>query len=130
MPAVTVYYPQGFFDATDKVRFKRNIKQIVANNMDAINPETNELTLYGADPDAFIDLVMVPYDHDDAEVTTPLLATIVTYEWPDRMANLPARIENITKAVRRGLPNGLVPSDQEAISFTFLGKVPGAWAVA
>lgn len=130
MPAVTVYYPVHFFDATDKARFKRNVKQLVAHHMDAINPETSEMTAYGNNPDAFIDLLLFPYDSDDAEVTTPLLATIVTYEWPDRMRNLSNRIQAITKAVRWSLPTDLVPRDQEAISFTFLGKKEGAWAVA
>ncbi len=130
MPAVTMYYPRGFFDSTDKARFRRDVKQSVAGYMDAIDPATGERTKYGADPDAFIDLVLIPYDPDDAEVTTPLLGTIVTYEWPDRIVNLRDRINAITNEVRRSLPTELVPRDQEAISFTFLGKMAGAWAVA
>ncbi len=129
MPAVTIHYPRGFFDATDRVRFKRIVKQSVATNMDAINPVTGKKTDYGADPDSFIDLLLVPYDPEDAEVTTPLLGTIVTYDWPDRVATLPDRVKAITRDARHYLRN-LVEDDKEAISFTFIGKRDGAWAVA
>lgn len=132
MPAVTVLYPRNFFmDPTDKIRFKRTVKRAVAVHMDAIDPssKTGEKTKYGEDPDKFIDLVLIPYDHDDAEVTTPFLATIVTYDWPDRMADLSNRIDSITQWVRRYL-DPFVSQGEEVISFTFLGKVPGAWAVA
>lgn len=132
MPAVTIAYPRGFFDSMPevKVQFKKVVKQSVASNMDAIDPKTEKVTHYGDDPNAFIDLVLVPYDPDDAEVTTPFLATIVSYDWIDRMATLKDRIKRITAAVRNCIPSNTQYGSGELISFTFLGKKPGAWSVA
>ncbi len=131
MPAVTIHYPRHAMDPTDKVRFKRTVKEEVAKYMDAVDPETGQLTRYAADPDAFIDLILVPYDPEDAEVTTPFVATIVTYDWPDRMNDLDRRIRAITSNVRiMGFTVDMeerYPEGSELISFTFLGKVPGAW---
>ena len=92
MPAVTVLYPRHHFDATDKVRFKRTVRNSVAVHMDAINPATGERTNFAAEVEKSIDLVLIPYDPEDADVTALCLATIVTYDWPDRMANLADRI--------------------------------------
>ena len=120
-------------DSTDKERFKRTVKSQVAVLMDAIDPMTGEKTKYGRNPDAFIDLVLVPYEPDDAELTTPYLATIVSYEWPDRMANIDERINEITNNVRMGFTVDMVdryPETANLISFTFLSKKPGAWAMA
>ncbi len=133
MPAVIIQHPRHSMDATDKDRFKRAVKELVAKHMDCIDPQTNEMTAYGENPDAFIDLVLQPYDPDDAEVTTPYLGTIVSYEWPDRMANLGERVDAITKGVRQRFTTDMedrYPKGTELISFTFLGKAPGAWAVA
>lgn len=132
-PQFTILVPRGHMDPTDLVRFKRNVKQAVANYMDAIDPETGEVTHYGDDPDKFIDLVLLPYDQDYAEVTTPYLGTIVSYAWPDRMESIGARVANITSSVRRGFTTDMesrYPTGAELISFTFLGKAQGAWAVA
>ena len=130
MPAVTIAYPQDFFTADQKTAFKMSVMQIVATNMDAVNPISGERTQYGKDPKAYIDLILVPYAKDDAAVTTPLVATIVTYVWPDRMADIGPRIESITNQVRASLPPELVQEGQEIISFTFLGKELGAWCAA
>jgi len=131
MPAVIVYYPRtGFFTPVTKAAFITDVKRIVATCMDAIDPKTEVKTNYAANPDSFIDLVMVPYNQTDAEVTTPLLATIVSYGWPDRMRNIKKRIKRITTEVRATIPAELVPEGDEAISFTFLAKKPGAWYAA
>ena len=131
MPADTVYYPRDTMTADQKAHFMSVTKQAVAMNMEAIDPITGHFAPYGTDPDRFIDLVMLPYDPDDASVTTPFLATIVSYAWPSRMVNLEDRITAITVAVRHhAIPMGIVAEDKEAISFTFLDKQLGAWAVA
>lgn len=122
-------------DVHDKPRFMRAVKQLVATHMDATDPDTDERTEYGKEPDKYIDLIMVPYDPDDAQLTTPFVATIVTYEWPDRMSNIGERISAITKGVRNSFTTDMVVrfrhlEGQELISFTFLGKVPGAWCAA
>jgi hypothetical protein len=131
MPAVTIAYPKGLFDPAEKAHFKHMVKDLVAIHMDAINPDTEEMTEYGDDPDSYIDLLLVPYDPDDAELTTPMVATIVTYAWPDRMATLGGRIKAITRGVRISLPSNIAPDpDEEMISFTFLGKADGAWFAA
>lgn len=130
---MTVLFPRGFFDVTDKIRFKRSVALSVARNMDAIDPISGKATKYGDEPDKFIDLVLLPYDTDDASVITPLLATIVTYEWPDRMADIEDRIQTITREVRQNLTLDVTSRYEkgaELISFTFLGKKPGAWAIA
>ena len=131
MPEVTVKYPAGFFVLfSDRMFFMRTLMKSTAVNMDAINPVTGVKTNFASDPDANIDLVMIPYDPFDAEVTTPLLATIVTYDWPDRLETIESRVAAIAAEVRRAIPHTLFPVDKEAISFTFLGKKTGAWAVA
>ena len=134
MPAVIVHYPRGCMDPTDKERFKRTVKLEVAAYMDAVDPATQRETQFAADPNAFIDLVLVPYEPDDAEVTTPFMATIITYQWPDRMKDIDHRIEAITNRVRAfGFTTDMGarwPKGKELISFTFLGKQPGAWAAA
>ncbi len=133
MPAVTVLVPRDHMDRTDLVRFMRNVKQAVAEHMDAINPETGEMTQFGADPDKFIDLVLLPYDSDYADLTTPYLGTIVSYAWPNRMESIGTRVASIANQVRRGFTIDMeerFPKGAELISFTFLGKAPGAWAVA
>ena len=130
MPAVTVLYPRNFFNPAQKVTFMSAVMHSVANHMDAVDPETNKRTQFADDPDEFIDLVMIPYSTADSNVTTPLLATIVSYEWPDRMRNIKKRIKRITREVREAVPVGRVPEGSEAISFTFIEKHPGAWSVA
>ena len=64
-------------DVHDLSRFKPALKQAVAEQMDAINPETGKMTSYHEAPDKFIDLVMLPYD-PDSEVTAVVIITIVT----------------------------------------------------
>lgn len=130
MPAVTIDYPRGFFNPAQKKTFKAAVKLSVATHMDAVDPKSNERTQFASDPDKYIDLVMRPYYKSDAQVTTPLLATIVSYDWPDRMRNLKKRIRRITKEVRAAIPVELVAEGDEAISFTFIEKQPGAWCVA
>jgi hypothetical protein len=127
MPAVTVFYPAGLFDVTDKVRFKRTVKASTAKHMDAVNPETGEVTEYGNNPDDFIDLFMVPVDHDDHDATTLCMATIVTYNWPDRVANMAARLEAIANEVAKYVPRHNDDDPRDRISFTFLGKEAGCW---
>lgn len=130
MPAVTIKYPRGFFNPAQKKAFISAVKQSVATHMDAVDPKTNERTQFASDPDKYIDLVLMPYNKSDAAVTTPLLATVVSYDWPDRMRNLKKRIKRITTEVRATIPVYLVPEGYEAISFTFIEKQPGAWSVA
>lgn len=98
--------------------------------MDAINPLNGVRTNYAADSVSFIDLAMVAYDRDLSSTTTPLLGTIVTYGWPDRLANLAERMEAITRAVRAIIPFEHAYEDMELISFTFLPKLEGAWFAA
>ena len=127
MPAVTVYYPRGLFDSTDKVRFRRTVKQRVAIHMDAVNPVTKKRTKFGEDPDGSIDLILIPYDHDDAEVTALCVGTIATFEWPDRVTNLDERMKAITEAALAALPPHELRVGQDSISFSFLGMLPGSW---
>lgn len=130
MPAVTILYPRNFFSPAQKAEFVSVVMQSVATHMDAIDPETNERTQFADDPGRFIDLVMIPYSKADSRVTTPLLATIVSYEWPDRMRNIKKRVKRITREVREAIPLGHVREGSEAISFTFIEKHPGAWSAA
>lgn len=130
MPTVTVKYPRGLFDATDKVRFKRAVKKSVAKNMEAINPYTGQRTDFADNVDRDIDVLLEPYDSDDAELTVLCLGTIVTYGWPDRLVNLDDRIENITNDACRALPEHSLPIGRKSISFTFIPKPPGGWAEA
>ena len=126
MPAVTISYPKAFFlTSEEKKRFMIQVKAVVASHMEAINPFTGETTDFAADPDHMIDLLLVPYDPDDANVTAAFLATIVTYDWPDRMRGLPGRIEAITDHVRPFIPGNRVPAGQDKISFTFVAAA--AW---
>ena len=132
MPAVTIDYPRGFFDdpGINRAIFRKGIKELVARGMKAIDPFSGEVTMYEEDPDKFIDLLLRPYDPEDAELTAVCLGTIVTYDWPDRMEDIDERIEVITRRARSFIPDALVPVGMDGISFTFLGKVPGAWAAA
>jgi len=125
MPAVTIFYPKDFFGPEEKESFGRNVKSSVATYMDAINPITGQMTDYASDPDKFIGLLLIPYDPYDAELTAPFLATIVTYDWPDRMTNIGSRIAAITERVQSCIPRNRVPAGQKTISFTFVAA--GGW---
>lgn len=104
----------------------KEVVRIVATHMDAVDPETGIKTSYVDDPDSFIDLVMIPYNKTDAKVTTPLLVTIVSYGWVDRMRNIKKRVKRITRELRANTFGG-VPQGEEVLSVTFLAKEPGAW---
>lgn len=127
MPAVTINYPRNLFEGDEKGEFKRAVKLSVATYMDAVDPVSGKRTKYYDDPDSFIDLVLIPYDFTDVEATALCLATIVSYDWPDRMADIGARLQAITEEVRRFVPTDLITAGQDRISFTFIGKQPGCW---
>ncbi len=128
MPAVYVLFPNDLFNDVDRAMFKATITEVVALCMDAINPQTGVKTDYQSDPSAYIDLVLQPVEPENMDTTAVCLATIVTYNWPNRMINIQDRIRAITEAVAPLIPRreGIL----DRISFTFLGKEPGAWHAA
>jgi|JI10StandDraft_1071094.scaffolds.fasta_scaffold2357577_1 hypothetical protein len=143
MPDVEVDYPEGMLDdITNRLRFKRDVKGVVARGMDCIKPpeegEPEVMTRYAADPDGNVGLLLRPYKPEDgSDIWTPIQVRISTYAWPDRMANLDDRIWDITQDVRRLLNveveeflERMFPGKTKLVAVRFDPKFPGAWAEA
>ena len=143
MPDAEVDYPEGMLDdITNRLRFIRDVKLVVAAGMDCIKPaaigEPEVMTRYAADPDGNIGLLLRPYKpKDGSDIWRPIQVRISTYAWPDRMANLDVRIEGITKDVRRILNveveeflERMFPGKTKLVAVRFDPKFPGSWAEA
>ena len=131
MPDVELHYPRSLFANADvKSAFKKAVKACVALHMDAIDPATDRMTRYWEDPEGFVDLIMSPYDPDDVSVTFPVIGTIVSYGWPDRLLRIEDSITAIAMAIRAALPKNLPEQGKDVISLKFLPKPAGAWASA
>ena len=143
MPDVEVDYPEGMLnDITNRLRFKRDVKLVVARGMDCIKPakgdEPKAMTEYASDPDSYIGLLLRPYKFEDgSDIWTPVQVRISTYAWPDRMASLDVRINRITKDVRRLLNveveeflEHMFPRKTKLVAVRFEPKLDDAWADA
>jgi hypothetical protein len=130
MPAVTVVYAFDIFEQVDRTEFKAVAKAAVARHMDAIDPHTGERTNYAEQPNKFIDLVLIGCDPDDIDATAMFMATIVTYGWPDRMANIQDRLRRINEEIRAVIPDSVVSDGMDGINTTFLAKGSGCWHAA
>ena len=130
MPEVIVNFPAGMFKGEDEKRllFKDTLKDLVAEQMSAIDPHTGVMVTFN--PDADIDVTALPYDLLMSGTTATVLLKIITYDWPDRMDNIKARLEVICKIMAALVPDEFIMPGQDAVSVTFLGKEKGCWASA
>ena len=145
MPDVEVDYPEGMLDdITNRLRFKRDVKLEVAHGMDCLKPSKDgapeeDMTDYAADPDGNIGLLLRPYlPEDGSDIWTPIQVRISTYAWPSRMANLQARISQITRRIRNNVLNTEMeeflerqfPKKTKLVAVRFEPKLDDAWAEA
>lgn len=136
MPEGIVKFPSSLLhklDATDRDRLPRDLAAIIAVHMDAIDPSTNQQTNYVGNPNAFIDLTFTTYEAELSRVTTPILITVVSYDWPDRMANIHQRCERIAEGAARLFRPHFTHIMGEVLSVCFLAKQfepSPAWAAA
>jgi hypothetical protein len=126
MPKLNVFYPSDLFrESRDWDTFADGLAEVVATQMDAVNPATGKV--FVNDPVNHIDIVPIPYDPDRARVTAIVLIEIITYAWPHRMHNITERLSAIKDYVSSRVPTQVNKEWRDPCSVTFLAKGEGCW---
>lgn len=129
MPTAKVFLPEGFFRSIDEEsNFVETVARSTATQMAARRPNKDgsngEHVTF--DPMTQIDVLLFPY-RQSSHATAVVLVEIISYNWPDRLKNINARIGTIAGDLCQIIPPNRVPEGVDTVSVTFLPKPEGCW---
>jgi hypothetical protein len=131
---VDVFYPRLVIQYRDgKQTFKQNVRSIVGMHMDGVDYTNQPINLAGR-----VNVMLLPYELDDALVDTMFSLVITGHDYPSRMLTIEPRLKAIEDGIRLLIFEYLDmgPQDdevrrldfqQELVSVTFLPYPRGCY---
>lgn len=122
MPDVHFWYRPGVYRGLAYDEVKAHLRRAVATQMDCFDDKRNWIR---HDPETHI--VVLTFAPLDNEITDDAIIHVMAYDWPDRMRNIPYRMETIGREVA-GLIEAQHPKLKRAmVSASFIPIPQGCW---